>query len=165
MKDLRKRNIAQTVFLATLLLGMAAAVSAQDGGTCSQVSVAGQWGYSETGTLILPTGPVPYSSLGRYTLDQDGNYTGARTASVGGNIQKATFTGTATVNSDCTGQVTIKFYDLSGNLLNTVLKALVYVNNEREARAIVTSAVLPNGTSLPTVLTTEAKKMFSGNQQ
>ncbi len=84
---------------------------------------------------------------------------------LGGTIQKATFTGTATVNSDCTGQVTIKFYDLSGNLLNTVVKALVYVNNETEARAIVTSAVLPNGASLPTVLTTQAKKMFSDNEQ
>ena len=74
--------------------------------------------------------------------------------------QKATFTGTATVKPDCTGKITIKFYDLSGTLLNTVVKSVVYVNNETEAHAIVTSVVLPNGASVLTVLTTEANKLF-----
>jgi hypothetical protein len=158
-----KRNIAGTsLFFATLLLSLAAVASAQarPGCTCTAAKVAGEWGYSETGTVITPIGPVPYSSLGRYTLDSNGKYSGSRTASVGGNIQNATFEGTATVNSDCTGTVTINFYDANGNLLNTVTKNLVYVDNARGARAIVTSVVKPDGSSVQTVLITDARKVF-----
>lgn len=156
-----KRNIVRTIFpFATLLLSLAAVASAQDEGTCSNAGVAGEWGYTETGTLILPTGAVPYASVGSYTLDADGNLSGARTASAGGTIQKATIKGTATVNSDCTGTETLSFYDESGNLISTAVKALVFVDNAREVRKIITSAVLPNGTSVPAVLTTNAKKLF-----
>ena len=155
-----KRNVAWTILCLAMLFVCVRAAAWEDDHTCSASGVAGQWGYSETGTVMTPNGPVPYSSLGRYTLDRDGNYSGARTATIGGNIQKATFTGTATVKLDCTGKITIKFYDLSGTLLNTVVKAVVYVNNETEAHAIVTSVVLPNGASVLTVLTTEANKLF-----
>jgi hypothetical protein len=171
MKDQKKRSIARSILFFAFMLSLAAVASAQDRDdvrTCSNASVAGTWGYSETGTLYLPTGAaVPYASLGRYTLDLDGNYSGTRVASVGGTLQKATFKGTATVNPDCTGTVTISFYGESGNLLSTVVKTLVYVDNAREVRAIVTSVVLPNGTNLGAVLTTNAKKQFpnSGNEQ
>lgn len=162
MKELKK-YIVPTVLFSVLLLSQAAVASAQDNPTCSAASVAGQWGYSETGTLYLPTGAaLPYASLGRYTLLPNGNYSGTRVASVGGNIQNATFTGTATVNSDCTGTVTISFYDESENLLSTVVKTLVYVDDAREVNAIVTSVALPNGASLRAVLTTNAKKQFPG---
>lgn len=167
MKDPKEHNIVWTVcLLGTLLMTLAAAVAAQDGRGCSAEGVSGQWGYSETGTVMTPNGPVPYSSLGRYTLDSEGNYSGSRTATLGGAIQKANFTGHATVNDDCTGTVTINFYDpSSGALLSTAVKALVYMDNERAVRAIVTSAVFPNGTSIPTVLTTDGKKLFPGHQE
>ena len=156
-----KRNIAWTIFFfATLSLGLAAVASARDGRTCSNAGVAGEWGYTETGTLILPTGAVPYASVGSYSLDDEGNLSGARTASVGGQIQTATIRGTATVNSDCTGTETLSFYGESGNLISTVVKALVYVDHAREVRKILTSVVLPDGTGLPAVLTTDAKKLF-----
>jgi hypothetical protein len=160
-----KRNIVRTIFfLATLLLILAAVALAEDDGTCSNARVAGEWGYSETGTLYLPTGAaVPYASVGSYTLDADGNLSGARTASAGGTIMKATIKGTATVNSDCTGTETLSFYDASGNLTSTAVKALVYVDHGREVRKIVTSAALANGTSLGAVLTTNAKKQFPGH--
>jgi len=158
-----KRNIVWTIFFfAALLLSMAAVASAQDERTCSSARVAGEWGYTETGTIFLPTGAVPYASVGSYTLDADGNLSGARTASGGGMIQKATIKGTATVNSDCTGTESLSFYDESGNLLSTAVKALVYVDNAREVRKIITSVKLPNGVSLPAVLTTDAKKQFPG---
>lgn len=162
-----KRNISHTIFsLMALWLSLAAA-PAQDSGACSPDLVAGKWGYSETGTLYLPTGAVPYASLGSYALDADGNLTGARNASVGGTIQPATIKGTATVNADCTGTLTLSFYDQAGNLSSTAVKVVVYVDNAREARAMITSVQLANGTSLQAVLTTNAKKMFpdSGSQQ
>jgi hypothetical protein len=69
------------------------------------------------------------------------------------------------VNSDCTGIETLSFYDESGNLISTVVKALVYVDKAREVRKIITSVVQSNGTSLPAVLTTNAKKQFHGKEQ
>jgi hypothetical protein len=122
--------------------------------------VAGTWAYTETGTIILPapTGAVPYASMGKYTLEVNGNLSGERTASAGGTIQKAAFKGTATVNPDCTGTVTVRFYDQSGNLLSPTptVKDVVYVDNATEARMIITSG------SFPTVLTAVAKKLFVG---
>ena len=165
-----KCKIVQTTFLVATLLGTLPAFALEnDDRTCSSAGVAGLWGYSETGTLYLsPTGiAVPYSSVGEYTLDAYGNLSGARTASVGGTIQHATIKGTATVNPDCTGTLTLGFYDQSGNLASTAVKFLVYVDNAREARAIITSVALANGTALSAVLITDAKKQFShnGNKQ
>ena len=167
-----KRNVVRTICFVTLLLSLVAAARPKDkkdkdDASCSNASVARTWGYSETGTLFLPTGAIPYASVGSYTLDSDGNLSGARNASAGGNLQHATIVGTATVNSDCTGTLTLSFYGPSGNLLSTAGKALVYVDNARAARAIVTSAALANGTTVPTVLTTDAKRLVAGsdNQQ
>jgi hypothetical protein len=77
MKGLKKRNIVRTIFFfATFLLSLAVVASAQDERACSAAGVAGEWGYTETGTLFLPTGAVPYASVGSYTLDADGNLSG-----------------------------------------------------------------------------------------
>ena len=163
-----KRSIVRTVFVAaTLVMSWAAVAQAQDDGACSNAVVAGRWGYTYTGTLILPTGAVPLAAVGRYTLDADGNLAGTQARSVGGSIGVETLKGTATVNSDGTSTLTVRVYDQSGNLVRTGVLALVYVDKAREVRAIFTSLVLPDGTSLPTVITVNAKKLFpnSGNEQ
>ncbi len=148
-----KRNIVRTIFFATLVLSLAAVAPAQADGACSPDMLVGTWGYSETGTLYNPAYTGPYASLGSFTIDADGNVSGARTASAGGTIVTATLKGTATVNSDCTGTLTVGFYDQSGNLTSTAVKAVVYADNAREARAIITSS--------QSVLTTTLKKLFS----
>ncbi len=157
-------NIARTVCFTALVVSLAAAVSAGDrrGGACSYASVTGAWGYSESGTLYHPVlGAVPYASVGSYTVDHDGNLSGARTASAGGNIQPVTIQGTATVDPDCTGTLTLKFYDASNVLLNTAVKFVVYVDDSTAARSIITDIVLPdNVTHLKAVLVTDAKKLF-----
>jgi hypothetical protein len=159
---MKRNNLSTLFFFATLLLALAGVASAQaePAWTCTAPKVAGDWGYSETGTVYFPSGPIPYASVGSYTLDADGNLSGARTASAAGTILTATLKGTATVNSDCTGTLTINFYDGNGNLQNTVTKFLVYVDHGREARAIVTSVQKPDGSSVPTVLTTSARKLL-----
>jgi hypothetical protein len=160
MQDLTQHNIARTAFVfATLLLGLATATSAQ---VCSMTTVAGEWGYTETGSVLQPTGWIPSASQGSYTLDSNGNFSGTRYGSVGGNTIIA---GNATVNSDCTGTQTVKIYDQSGNLLFTAVKALLYVDNAREVRAIVTSVVRADGTNVSTVLTVNGKKLFPGHKQ
>jgi len=164
-----KRNIVRTVFfLAALLLSLAAAASAQDrdDGTCSPSRVAGEWGYTYTGTIILPapTGPVPSAAVGRATFDAAGNVSTTQTSSTGGKVAENTVKGTYTVNSDCTGTLDVSIYDPSGTtLLRTATWAVVFVDHAREFRAILTSLVLePSGTSVPPIVTMNGKKLFHG---
>jgi hypothetical protein len=158
------RKIAWTVFLlGTLVLSQVAVAKEKKNGmqdsACTPFMVMGTWGYSETGTMIvtpdlapktgIPAGSYPYASVGSYTLDGKGNVLGYRKASFGGSIIEATFTGTATVNPDCTGKITLNF---PGN--PPAEKFIVYVNNGKEARMIITTALFP------AVLVTEAKRLF-----
>jgi hypothetical protein len=166
-----KRNIRRTtlpiVFFATLLLSLAVVASAEDEGTCSTAGAAGEFGHTLTGTLILPTGPVPFAAAGRTTFDADGHFSGTQDSSVGGRVSKDTIKGTFTVNSDCTGTLTTGIFDQSGNLLRTATWATVFVDKGREIRAIITSLVLLDGTRVPSVVTLNGKKQFRGrgNQQ
>lgn len=164
MEDLKKHSIVlDIVFLLPLSLGLTAVASAQNQGFCSASSIAGQWGYSETGTITLPTGiSVPYASLGRYSLDSQGNLTGKRTASAGGTLLSSIVEGTVTVNADCTGTESLTFYDASGNFAGSATKNVVYVDRATEAVKILTSATFADGTNIPGVLITKAKKMFPG---
>jgi len=151
----------QTLFAVlgtVLLLDVAAAVSAQDH-ACSASRVRGAWGYTKTGTLILPTGAVPFASVGRFSLDADGSLSGTNDGSVGGHVSKDVLLGTVEVKPDCTGTMTVEVYDESGNLLRTLAMGLVFVDDAREARGIVTSLVLPNGASLPSVITADARRL------
>jgi hypothetical protein len=127
--------------------------------TCSNAEVAGEWAYTETGTVIPGTGAVPFAAVARYTLDAKGDLSGTATSSSDGNISNVTLKGTGTVNSDCTGTLTVGVY-ASGALVRTATFSIVYVNNAREGRAIVTSLVLASGATVPAVLTANAKKLF-----
>src|SRR5437879_11995342 len=83
-RTLMKRTIVRTalaiIFLATLHLCLAPAMRAQDDGGCSNATVAGKWGYTCVGTIILPTATgtvtVPVAAVGRFTFDRDGNLSG-----------------------------------------------------------------------------------------
>ena len=163
MKNLKKRNVIRTVFFfCALFLSLAAVASAQPQGACSTASVQGTWGFTDTGTVILPTGPVPFAAVGTITGDAHGNFSGTQTTSVGGRISKETFTGIGTVNSDCAGTATFSVYDESGTtLLRRATFSVVFVDSGKEEREIATSLVLePTGIPLPAVITGSAKKLF-----
>jgi len=154
-----KRNLARTIlgipFLATLV---SLAPAAQAHG-CTMPDVAGKWGYTYTGTIILPTGAIPAAAVGRFSLDAMGNISGTQTRNVGGSVAGETIKGTGTVNADCTGTYKVDVYDGAGNLLRTAVLASVFVDNATEFRAMFASLVLPSGASLPTVITINAKKL------
>jgi hypothetical protein len=150
------------VSFATLLMSLAAIAQAQPDGTCSSARLAGAWGYTYTGALILPTGAVPAGSVGRFTVDAAGNLSGTQTSSVGGSVGEDTIAGSVAVNSDCTGTATVRIYSSSGTLLRTAVLALVFVDNAREFRAIFQSLVLANGTNVPAVMTMDGKKLIPG---
>jgi hypothetical protein len=129
--------------------------------TCSNASVAGDWAFTETGTFIPATGPAPFAAVASYKLDSKGNLVGTATSSLGGTVSQFTLEGSGMVNSDCTGTLSINVYE-SGTLVRTANFDIVYVNNSRAARAINTSVILANGTSIPTVVTFNAQKVFDG---
>ena len=156
-----KRNFTWTVFIVCMLLVNLTAMAGDDF-TCSPANVAGTWGYIETATIFdtttTPPKPYPYASVGSYTLDAQGNLSGARTASLAGTPLRATIVGTATVNPDCTGTENLNFYDESGNPTGQATKALLYVNKGREVNKIIT---VPSGLI---VAITKAKRVLPGRQ-
>lgn len=161
-----KRNLARTtlwVFFLAALVSLAPAAQAHDP-SCSQVGVVGEWGYIYTGTILLPTGAIPAAAVGRFTLDAVGNISGTQTRNVGGSVAEETIKGTGTVNHDCTATYKVDVYDGAGNLLRTAVLASVFVDNKTELRAMFASLVLPNGASLPTVITVNAKRLHSEEQ-
>jgi hypothetical protein len=163
-----KRNIARRTLLilsiAALYMGMAATAQAE-GPACSLALTAGKWAFTTSGTVV---GIGPRASLGIETLDAAGNVlNGKATSNLNGSVTKETFSGTYTVNPDCTGTEVIDIFDLSGNKILTATLDFVLDDNVQESHGIFTSAVLTNGTALATVITTDAKRTFpqSGNEQ
>ena len=162
-----KHQSARTMVFTALVLAVAAVGWADDGRKCSNALLAGTWGYTKTGTIYLPTGAALFASIGTLTFDAAGNVTGTLEASLGGTIGNSEVAGTFTMNANCSGTMAFGVYDQSGNLLRTVTMALVLDDKARELRGLMTSLVLPNGMSLPTVITGNARRLFpnQGNQQ
>lgn len=144
---------------APFIVGMAAAVSAQDHRTCSNASLAGAWGYTETGTVVTPAGPVSAAAVGRYTFDREGTFSGTQHSSVAGTISQDTKLGTYTVNPDCTATLTLEIYSPSGALLRRSIWEIVLVDDEAEFHGIMTSLVLPNNVPLAPIMTMSAKRV------
>ena len=103
--------------------------------TCSAAAVAGEWAYTESGSVMPSSVAVPFAAVARYTLDAGGNLSGTATSSSGGTVANVTLKGTGTVNADCTGTLTVGVY-ASGSLVRTATFDVVYVDGTREARPI-----------------------------
>jgi hypothetical protein len=159
-----KRNIARTalviISVATLYLGLVPAVQAAE--HCSNAKAAGKWGFTLTGTLILPTGPVPGAAVGRLSVDSAGNISGTEARNVGGGFANETITGSWSVNSDCTATVTANIYE-SGVLVRTSVLAAVFVDDSGKLRAVQESLTNPDGSTIPVVITLEADRLFGGD--
>ncbi len=156
-----QRNTARTMLgiisVATLYLGLVSAAQAAD--HCSNAKAAGNWGLTLTGTLILPTGPVPGAAVARLGIDEAGNIAGTEARNVGGGFANETITGSWTVNSDCTATATVNIYE-SGVLTRTSVLAVVFVDDSRKIRAVQESLTLPDGTPVPVVITLDGNKLF-----
>ena len=140
--------------LAVFLLSITPRVQA----ACTNATAAGTYGFTTTGTLILSTGPAPVAAVGSIIFQSNGDVTGSQDRSVGGDFAHETFTGTLTVNRDCSILLLADVYDDSGNLVRSSTISGVLVNNEKQIRAIFDSVVLPNGVPLPAILTVDADR-------
>ncbi len=137
---------------------------ARDSTPCSGTPAPGTWGYSWTGTFLLPTGPTPAAAAGTLTVDAAGQITGTQTSSVGGVVGEDTLQGSITLKGNCTGTMTVGLYDASGALLRTAVWAVVYVDGGKELRGIFKSLLLSNGTSVPTIAIAEGKSVFESQR-
>ena len=82
--------------------------------TCDPLVGAYRYTFSgfgfHTANAIGPAGPsAPFAAAGLATFSSNGTLSGADTASVGGLILNRTYTGTYTLNSNCTGTITLSF--------------------------------------------------------
>lgn len=154
--------IVRTVLLATVLLGAPQMALAQDDRSCSNASLAGAWGYTETGTVMTPVGAIPAAALGRYDFDGAGSFTGTQYSSTAGNVAQDAKQGTYTVNSDCTASLMLRVYDQAGVLLRNSVWAVVVLDKGTELRGTMTSLVLGNGLSLSPIMSMTAIRMVPG---
>lgn len=159
-----KSHIVRLVCLLAVSLGLAAVASAQNHRTCSNASIAGAWGYTETGTVMVPstTPPTPVLAVavGRYTFDRQGNFSGTQYSSAGGAVGQDTKQGTYTLKHDCTGTLTLSVWRDGVNVRNSVW-AIVLTDDATEMRAIMTSMVVPNGPTLMPIMTLSATRVIT----
>lgn len=153
-----KRNMASPLFViilgTTFVLSMGATANAQDL-ACSIYRSAGKWSFTDNGTVV---GVGPRTAVGAFTLDEKGNVlNGVATSSLNGSVAQETFSGSYTVNSDCTGSIDVKIYS-GGTELFEVTAFTTYDDDMKQLRAIFTAVTTPDGTILPTVIALEARK-------
>jgi len=101
-------TIAKAFTIAALALGVAPAANARNKG-CSLATLKGTFADKVTGFITAPpevAGPIAGVNL--ETFDGNGALTGTGTSSLNGNIVPGTYTGTYTVNPDCTGTYTVQ---------------------------------------------------------
>jgi len=97
-------KLLMRLFPMLLLFGTALVAWAdEDEGTCTLASLEGGWGFALSGTILAS----PAAATGVLTVDGEGNFSGHDTLSANGMIMSEAFTGTVTVNPDCTTSATI----------------------------------------------------------
>ena len=96
-------------FLAILILGGSSAMAQTT--SCSLSNIAGSYAFTASGS-ISPTTDTPFAAVGVLNIsanDSIFNVSGSDTANALGTAVARTFSGTITVNSDCTGTVSLTF--------------------------------------------------------
>lgn len=137
-------------------LGVSVAASAQVAPACSLARAAGNYGFTDSGTVV---NVGPRTAVGTFTLDAAGNLlNGVATSSLNGSVANETFSGTYTVNPDCTGSISVEIF-ASGTEIFAVTLNTAFDDNMKQIRGIFTSVVEPDGTSLSTVINIDARKM------
>jgi len=104
--------------------------------------------------------PAQPHAVGQATVDSRGNVTGTEARSVGGGYADESFTESLTINSDCIGSMTLNFFE-AGQPARTSVLRIVLVDDKKEIRMGQKSLTLPNGTSVPVVITADARRIVT----
>jgi hypothetical protein len=153
---MKRSTIAKTLTIAAvtaLALGIAPTAKADDKG-CSNATLRGTYAYTSTGSITAPpdlAGPV--AEVGTQTFDGKGATNATATLSQNGNIFTVTITGAYTVNSDCSGTMTLQV-SIPGVPVFPLHVSLVVDDIGNEFQAIETDPGL--------VITRIARRLFPG---
>jgi hypothetical protein len=91
--------------VTALALSIAPTAKAQSTG-CSNLTIKGTFADKDTGLII---GAGQFVGVNLETFDGNGGLTGSGFSSVNGAVSPGTYSGTYTVNPDCTGTYTVQF--------------------------------------------------------
>lgn len=94
-------GITLTLFLCLPHLGQAQSA-------CSTSTLNGTYYYLLAGDILSGGGFYPYSEMGKLVADGQGNIAGSSNASVGGTLSSYSLAGSYSVQSDCSGTLTLK---------------------------------------------------------
>src|SRR5215471_12073459 len=104
---------------------------------CSFRSVSGRWGYRLAGSVLSDSSAPgypndgPWAGVGTFDFDKYGNVTGAGILNSGDVVGNLTFSGTYSVDSDCTGTMAIDVI-WHGEDFGTFSYALIFVDDSKE---------------------------------
>jgi len=96
-----------SLVLLTLALATSSAVTAN--ASCNDSTIKGSYAFSIHGQIFTPNGPLLVDGIAKTTFDGNGNLTQVDAVAVNGQIPLVwrPGTGTYTLNSDCTGTMTL----------------------------------------------------------
>ena len=117
-----------------LALGLAASSAVTAHASCNNFTIQGSYAFTIHGQIFTPNGPLLVDGIAKTTFDGNGNLTQVDAVALNGHIQLVwrPGTGTYTVNSDCTGTMTLVNQDQpplhlaivvshSGDIIHTVV--------------------------------------------
>jgi len=159
---MRKRimpGIVVAVFVSLVITGFATRVDAQD--RCANASLKGSYAFKVDGTNVsnpyLPLGP--FAAVGKNTYDGSGHMRGVIVVSSNGATIPATYTGTYTVNSNCTG---VKSATLS---IGAVVDFFFVIDDGlREIKMVVTQAGPPGSPAEGLTVSGAARKVLADTE-
>jgi hypothetical protein len=101
-----------SLILTVMAFAASSVVSAHEG--CTDSTIKGTYAFTVHGQILTPNGPIPIEGLAKTTFDGSGNLTQVDTIADNGIVSVIWRhgAGTYTVNSDCTGTMTIFDQDL-----------------------------------------------------
>jgi hypothetical protein len=105
-------NRTAQLALITGLMALAAGLANAQAPRCSVLT--GTYAFTFNGAAVFPgsPNPVPFNGVGVQTFDGSGKWTGTESANFGAFVLRSVpFSGTYTLNPDCTGTATAKFPD------------------------------------------------------
>lgn len=110
----KRFDLNRTARLALITGLMALAPSLANAQTPRCTVLTGTYAFTFNGAAISPGAPnaTPFNGVGIQTFDGTGKWTATESANFGGFVVRSVpFSGTYTLNADCTGTMTAKFAD------------------------------------------------------
>jgi hypothetical protein len=101
-------KLLTTLFLLGMILAVSSTVSAHPN-ECSNLTIKGTYAFTVHGQILTPGGPLLVDGVAKTTFDGYGNLSQVDAVAVNGNLGEIWRPGTGayTLNSDCTGTMTI----------------------------------------------------------